>query len=181
MAGSNVFNLYCSTLQEVIPSDLQLSGFADDHSLHREFSANARADEDNTIKSLESCMLTNKNWMDAVHLKMNPSKTEFILFGNQVQLSKCATNHINVNGNLIVRSPSIRYLGAWLDANLYYKLHVTKKCQAVMLNFQCIKSTHHLLDPNTCADLCISLCMSHMDDANSFLYGLPDITINKLQ
>ena len=157
MAGANVFNLYCSTLQDVIPSDLQLNGFVDDHSLHREFSTNDKADEDNTIKSLESCMLTIKNWMDAVHLKMNPFKIEFILFGNQVQLNKCHTNPINVNSDLIVKSPSIRYLGAWLDASLNYKVHVTKKCQAAMLNFQCIKYICHLLDPNTCADLCISL------------------------
>ena len=30
--GANIFNLYCSPLHEVIPPDLQLSGFADDHS-----------------------------------------------------------------------------------------------------------------------------------------------------
>ena len=29
-AGANIFNLYCSTLHEVIPKDLTLSGFADD-------------------------------------------------------------------------------------------------------------------------------------------------------
>ena len=32
-AGANIFNLYFSPLHEVIPPDLQLSGFADDHSV----------------------------------------------------------------------------------------------------------------------------------------------------
>ena len=63
-------------------------------------------------------MLTVKNWMDTVQLKMNPSKTEFILFGNKVQLDKCNTVSIYVNGDLIVRSDVIHYLGAWLDSNL---------------------------------------------------------------
>ena len=139
-ARANIFNLYCSTLSEVIPKDLQLSGFADNHSLCQEFSANNRVDKLNTIKSLESCILTIKHWMDAVHLKMNPSKTEFILFGNQIQLNKYTTKDINVNGDLVVRSNVIRYLGTWMDSNLSYKLHVTKKCQAAMLNFQRIKS-----------------------------------------
>ena len=85
-------------------------------------------------------MLTIKNWMDAVQLKMNLSKTEFILFSNQVQLKKFTTKDINVNGDLIVRLDMIRYLGAWMDSNLRYKLHITKKCQAAMLNFQRIKS-----------------------------------------
>ena len=50
-----------------------------------------------------------------------------------------------------------------------------------MLNFQRIKSIRHLLDATTCANLCVSLCMSHLDYANSLLVGLPDVTINKLQ
>ena len=29
--GANLFNLYCSTIYNVVPSDLHLSGFADDH------------------------------------------------------------------------------------------------------------------------------------------------------
>ena len=179
--GANIFNLYCSTLSEIIPPDLQLSCFTDDHSLRKEFCANGRSAEENTIGELQSCMLTIKNWMDAVQLKMNPSKTEFILFSYQVQLKKCATNDINVNGDLIVRSEEVRYLGAWMDANLNYKLHVTKKCQAAMLNFQKIKSIHHLCDPKTCASLCISLCISHLHYANSLFIGLPEATINKLQ
>ena len=180
-AGANIFNLYCSTLSEIIPSDLHLSGFADDHSVRREFNANSRTDERSTMASLESCMLTIKSWIDAVHLKMNQSKTEFILFGNQVQLKKCTTNDININRDLIVRSNAVRYLGAWLNSNLSYKLHITKKCQAAMLNFQRIKSIQHLLDPNTCANLCVSLCISHLDYTNSLLTGLPEVSLNKLQ
>ena len=69
VAGANIFNLYCSTLSNVIPTDLQLSGFADDHSIWKEFNANDRTEEFNTIKLLEACMITIKNWMDAVRLR----------------------------------------------------------------------------------------------------------------
>ena len=54
MAGANVFNLYCSTLQEVIPEDLHLSGFADDHSMHCEFKADNRQEEIACIAKVES-------------------------------------------------------------------------------------------------------------------------------
>ena len=33
-------------------------------------------------------MLKVKTWMDAVHLKLNESKTEFIYFGSRQQLKK---------------------------------------------------------------------------------------------
>ena len=61
-----MFNLYCSMLSDVIPTDLQLSGFADDHSVCKTFSANDRAGETKAIQSLEACMITIKHWMDAV-------------------------------------------------------------------------------------------------------------------
>ena len=38
--GANLFNLYCSMLNNVVPSDFHLSGFADDHSVRKEFTAN---------------------------------------------------------------------------------------------------------------------------------------------
>ena len=50
-----------------------------------------------------------------------------------------------------------------------------------MLNFLRIKSIRHLLDEDTTMTLCLSLCISHLDYCNSALYGLPGISINKLQ
>ena len=85
-AGVNIFNLYCSPLQEVVSPGLKLSGFADDHSVRKTFKANSREEEHGTITELESCLLSIKKWMDEMRLKMNPSKTEFMYFGNAIQL-----------------------------------------------------------------------------------------------
>ena len=68
-----------------------------------------------------------------------------------------------------------------LDAELNYKKHVTTKCKAAMCNLLKIRSIRHLLDENTTANLCLSLCISHPDYANSLLYGLPTVTLNKMQ
>ena len=70
-------------------------------------------------------MFTIKSWIDGVCLKMNPTKTEFIYFGNQVQLNKCTVNSINIDSDLILRLAEIRYLGAWLDSNLNFKTNIT--------------------------------------------------------
>ena len=42
-------------------------------------------------------------------------------------------------------------------------------------------SIHHLLTQEATSSLLLSLCVSHLDYCNSVLYGLPDITINKMQ
>ena len=179
--GASIFNLYCSTLHEVVLSDLSLSSFVDDHSIRRSFKAGSNVQEETTIHSLQTCMLNIKSWMDAVRLKVNPAKTEFIYFRNKPQLKKCIIEDLNVAGDLIVRSHSIKYLGVHMDEHLNYKLHVTKKCQAAMLNYFKICSIRHLLNATTTAHLCLSLCVSHLDYCNSVLYGLPDVTIHKLQ
>ena len=58
-----------------------------DHRIKSKF----KAKEDNneaeleTIQGLESCLEDVKVWMDENRLKMNSSKTEFILFGSRGQ------------------------------------------------------------------------------------------------
>ena len=119
--------------------------------------------------------------MDQVRLKMNPSKMEFIYFGNAPQLLKCTIDSINVVGDLILRSDVIRYLGVWLNATLNFKLHVTKKCKAAMINFNRIRGICHLLTDKAASSLVLSLCVSHLDYCNAALYGLPDTTIGRMQ
>ena len=52
-------------------------------------------------------MLNIKHWMDSMRLKMNPSKTEFIYFGNRIQLKKCLVDDLNIAGDLVLRSHTI--------------------------------------------------------------------------
>lgn len=106
---------------------------------------------------------------------------EFIYFGHTAQLRKCTENSINIASDLIVRSDIIRYLGLWMNSNLTFKQHITKKGQVAMLNFLKIRSIHQYLDTTTTEHLVLSLCMSHINYCNSVLYGLPDCSINKLQ
>ena len=126
-------------------------------------------------------MLRIKQWMDETWLKMNTAKTEFIYFGNQRQLDKCKVDTIDVAGDLILRTDSIKYLGVHMDSNLNFKQHITQKCCSAMFNFLRIKSIRHLLDEDTTESLCQSLCISHLDYCNSLIYGLPDTSIAKFQ
>ena len=53
--------------------------------------------------------------MDENWLKMNTSKTEFIMFGSWQQLSKITLSSLNVAGDTVEGALSIKYLGAILD------------------------------------------------------------------
>ena len=92
-------------MPDEIVKDLILNGFTDDHSVRKAFKPEKldHCQELNTTAVIEKSMLDIKSWMDAVRLKMNNSKTEFIYFGGSKQLEKCMTSQINVNGYQGVR------------------------------------------------------------------------------
>jgi hypothetical protein len=122
-----------------------------------------------------------KEWMDQNRLKMNPTKTEFILFGNKHQLNKCITQHLNVNGTDIARTTCIKYLGAQMDEQVSMDKHATTKCRAAMINLQRIKLIRKYLTVSACKTLVQGLVVSHLDYANALLSGVPKRIINKLQ
>ena len=80
-AGANLFTCYASTLEDVLPdnTEIELDGFASDHSVRKSFDTKSRMEEYTMIATIERSMLEIKKWMDAVRLKMNESKTEFML------------------------------------------------------------------------------------------------------
>ena len=82
LLGPVLFNCYCSTLHEEIPKTLQLNVYADDHSMQISFKPDM-AQESDSKSLLENSMLQTENGMPANRLKLNPKKTEFILFGSK--------------------------------------------------------------------------------------------------
>jgi hypothetical protein len=145
------------------------------------FKGNDRESEKKTITRLQDLMKCVKEWMDSNRLKMNDCKTEFILFGSLVQLQKCHTCELNVNRTMVKRSKSVKYLGATLDENLTLKHHITKKCQIAMFNIQRIKNIRRWLTMEAAKSVVQALVLSHLDYANSILYGLPKCDMKRLQ
>ena len=54
--------------------------------------------------SFPQCALIINDWMTENKLKMNASKTEFIMFGSRQQLDKCVTTSINIANDNIKKS-----------------------------------------------------------------------------
>ena len=76
--------------------------------------------------------------MDAVHLKLNMAKTEFIYFGSQQILQKFNAENIQVINETVTRSDKVKYLGGTLCSSIQFKTHINK-CKAAMVNLIQIK------------------------------------------
>ena len=185
-AGAQLFNLYCSTLHEVVISTeedekpLSLYGFADDHTVCDQFKANYRSAELESITKLQQCASSLKSWMDLNRLRMNNAKTEFILYGSQLQLDKCIMDEILIVDLIIKRSETVQQLGVFLDKNLNFKHHITTKCKNAMKSILKIKNIRKYLTQSAAEILVLSTVVSHLDYCNSILAGLPNSEISQM-
>ena len=121
-AGPILFTVYASTIESVITTQTSENGeeesseskvnhsndrattvslhrFVDDHALKNTLPANSRLAERENVSTLEAKTTDVKLWMDHNHLKMNDSKTKFIMFASRQMLQKCVTTDLDVNGS----------------------------------------------------------------------------------
>ncbi len=171
---------YAGTLFDVIPQPISEHGFADDHTANILFTLTPSM-ERKAIHDLQYCTITINDWMNGNKLKMNNSKTEFIMFGSRKQLDKCVPESIVIVNNVIPKQKFIRYLGAFLDETLNFKEHITRKCRTAMLNYFKIKSIRKYLTREATEILVLSLVVSHLDYCNVLLFGVAQCDLNKMQ
>ena len=82
---------------------------------------------DKLSRSLEDI----KRWLSTNKLKLNPDKTEFIVFGSKCQREKLTHSFpVNKLGNLISPVDAARNLGVWFDSDFSFSCHLMKVCKA---------------------------------------------------
>ena len=114
LLGSVLFNMYSSTVIDIILTDCGVNNFSNDYSLQKSFKPGTKEETDLMMK-LKPCLENIELWMRQNRLKLNPNKTEFILFGSKAQLLKFFTNEINACGLKVECSLVVQYLDVSLD------------------------------------------------------------------
>ena len=122
-----------------------------------------------------------KIWMHENRLKMNDSKTEFIIFGGKRALQKSMTTSIRVGEATVQRSANIKLLGLNIDEHLDLKYHIACKARCASMSlFNLKKLSPHLTEKNR-LKLVNALVFSHMDYCNSLFINLPKHTLKPFQ
>ena len=70
-SGANIFTCYRVLIDKVVPEDIIINGFADDHSLRKSFPASDTQKEKCNKEKLEATFGTIKSLMDQMRLKLN--------------------------------------------------------------------------------------------------------------
>ena len=179
--GPLLFNLYASTITNCVHQDQQIGGYADDHFVKGTFDPKDLNAEEHCVNQLEDTLSNIQVWMSANTLKMNAKKTEITIFGSKPMLAKTKVDSLNVDGDHVCVSGSLKYLGVWLDCNLNMKQQIDHKVKVAAMNIRRISSIRHFIDKETAKTLASSLVLSHLDYANSVLCGVPKTSLAKLQ
>ena len=127
-------------------------------------------------------MLSRCQTLDASKLlKLNESKTEFIIFGTRQQLNKVGTVNIRIGDDVIQNVPSVRNLGLHFHEELKHSCHVNKLTSISFNMIHNIARMCHLLDTGTTKTLVQALVLSCLGYCNSMLLGIPNYNILKIQ
>ena len=121
-----------------------------------------------------------QNWMLMGKFKLNPDKTEFIIWTRQ-RLEKVKTSHLIVGKSRINSLPQVRNLESWFYSNLDMLSHVNSICSSSFYYIYNIRRIRKYLSHQTAISLVRAFITSKLDYCSSLLYGLPTIHINKLQ
>jgi hypothetical protein len=153
--------------------------YADDTQLYLSFDVK---DHTSSLNKLLQCIADVRTWMLDSNLKINDSKTEFLIITSSHQTKMCI-NEINIEIGDFKVAPSLfaKSLGVTFDNCMMMDKHVTNCCRSIHFHIRNIGKIRHLLCQDTAAQLVHSVITSRLDYCNSLLYGLPNTLISRLQ
>ncbi|PVD33212.1 hypothetical protein C0Q70_04463 [Pomacea canaliculata] len=154
--------------------------FADDTELYFSFSTDSESVRE-AVCAVEDCCLEVKSWMLRNKLKLNDEKTEAMLCGSKLSLSKVSLDSIQVGQARIPLSSSVRNLGLYVDNLLTMSDHVSSVVKACYFHIHTLGRLRPSLNKKTANAVAVSLIGSTLDYANSCLWGISKSELSRLQ
>ena len=178
--GPLLFSLYTTPLGQVIRkyTGVRYHFYADDTQLFIHLSP------DDSLKSfdrLKSCLNDIQVWMSENKLKLNPDKTEFIVFGAKDRCKWLSDSFpVNILGNCLSLADVVRNLGVLVDAKFCFTNHVNSVIKSCFIS---LRDLHRIrfLSVDTSVVIANALVSSRLDFCNSLFRSLSSRNATRLQ
>ena len=141
--------------------------YADDTQLYISFKCKQPLE---AISKVNSCLSDIRRWMITNNLKINDSKTEFIVFRSPQLRCDLSGLSVNVGESQITQSLKVRDLGVTFDQFLNFDDHITAICRSTYFHIRNIGKIRNLLSYNACFTIIHTLISCRLDYCNSLLY-----------
>ena len=152
--------------------------YADDTQLFISFKCNNPLA---SLPKLNNCISAIIVWMMKNKLKINDSKTEFIVFRSPQAKQDLSSLSVYVGDSIIQQSSKVRDLGVIFDQFLSFDDYISSVCRSTHFHLRNIGRIRHLLSHHATAPLIHALISIRLDYCNSVPYNLPKSSILRLQ
>ena len=145
--GPLLFSLYTTPLSKIIRlhPHIKFHFYADDTQLYIHLS---HKNASSALAKLNACLHDVQEWMSLSKLKLNPEKTEFIVFGSKAQRQKISSHFpVSILGSLLHPVDSVRNLGVLFDADFSFSEHIKRTCKACFLQMHDLRRIRKYLTP----------------------------------
>ena len=135
------------------------------------------------LKNMEHCVEEVRHWMRHNYLKLNDSKTEFLVISRKGSkaFNLSEVQSFCMGSDVIEAGTSAKNIGAILDCHLTMEQQVGNVCRNCYIELRKISEIRKYISDETAATLVNAVVTSKLDCLNSLLYGLPDYLLRRLQ
>ena len=128
-----MFNIFTNDLSCHLSRHASVISYADDSQIIHSSRPTPSDQAELRLTAVEADLTELSAWFTSNGLKVNPSKTELMLFGTAPSLKKAADFSIRFDGVNLKQGQNIKILGVVLDPELSMKQQVSNVTNAVMV------------------------------------------------
>jgi len=181
LVGPILFSLFVNDLSNFLPFG-RLVSYADDTQILDRVLPNAEGMsklKDRTEKSLQALQV----WFAMNSLKMNASKTDFIIIGTQHFIKKgdVSSFSFDVSGSKLKPSKSIRLLGVTVDQTLSWESHIGEVVRKSFPTSVALKRFRHHFTPEALRVLIQAHVLTHITYCLPVWAGATQEQLNRVQ
>jgi len=177
--GPILFLLYTADLLQLIKShQLTPHAYADDTQI---YGFCRPADVDSLRECISVCIDDVSSWMMANRLLLNPAKTEVLWLSSARRQHQIPNEPVRIGNTSVQPVSVVRNLGAFLDADVTMRAHVTSTVRACFAALRQIRSVRRSLPRHALLTLLQALVVSKVDYCNSLLAGVSATLLQRLQ
>lgn len=152
--------------------------YADDSQIYLAFNPK---DPHPALNRVINCVSDVRTWMIDNKLKINDSKTEFLVIAPPRLQKTLSALTLRIGDCKIKQSQKAKNLGVIFDSAMSMELQVNAICQSTNYHLRNVRNVRNLLTQDATEKLIHALITSRLDYCNSLLFGITDNKCHKLQ